>query len=55
MNRAGRRTVDRLNKRPGISHRARLLIVHKAGHQMMIDNPDGFHETIEEALRDHRE
>ncbi len=44
-----------LNKRPNFSKLARLLIIPRAGHQMMIDNPDGFHDAILQALEDHRE
>ncbi len=47
--------MQRLNQRPGASRSARLLIIPQAGHQMMIDNPDGFDNAIREALRDHRE
>ena len=52
---AGRRTVHALNSRPNGDGTAQLIVIPKAGHQMMIDNPDGFHRAIEKALRDHRE
>ena len=55
MNRAGLRTVERLNQRPDASQSARLIVIPRAGHQMMVDNPDGFHDAIQEALHDHRE
>jgi pimeloyl-ACP methyl ester carboxylesterase len=55
LNRAGERTVRSLNKRSSASKSARLLIVPRAGHQMMIDNPDGFHNAVREALEDHQE
>ncbi len=55
FNRAGERTVNRLNRRPDASKPARLFIVPNAGHQMMIDNPDGFHEAVRKALDDHQE
>ncbi len=55
FNRAGERTVRSLNKRSSASKSARLLIVPRAGHQMMIDNPDGFHNAVREALEDHQE
>jgi len=49
---AGRRTVKALNKRPGASSSAQLVIVPHAGHQMMIDNPDEFHKAVEKVLSD---
>ncbi|UJR27999.1 hypothetical protein I4U23_009257 [Adineta vaga] len=52
---AGQRTVNFLNKRPNASKSARLIVIPRAGHQMMIDNPDGFHEAIQQALEDHTE
>jgi hypothetical protein len=54
-NSAGRRTVKSLNRRPNASKSARLLIIPRAGHQMMIDNPHAFHDAIQEALKDHKE
>ncbi|CAF0885652.1 unnamed protein product [Rotaria sordida] len=47
---AGRRTVISLNRRINCSNSARLLIIPRAGHQMMIDNPDEFHEAVRTAL-----
>jgi pimeloyl-ACP methyl ester carboxylesterase len=55
LNRAGERTVASLNQRSNASKAARLIVIPRAGHQMMIDNPDGFHDAIREALEDHRE
>ncbi len=49
---AGMRTVSSLNKRPNASESARLRIIPRAGHQMMIDNPDGFHAAVQQALED---
>ena len=49
---AGQRTVESLNARVNSSESAQLLVVPQAGHQMMIDNPDGFHRAIERALVD---
>ncbi|CAF3339866.1 unnamed protein product [Rotaria sp. Silwood1] len=47
---AGQRTVDSLNRRINGSNSARLIVIPRAGHQMMIDNPDGFHDAIQRAL-----
>ncbi len=55
MDRAGQRTVESLNRRPNASESARLFIIPRAGHQLMIDNPDGFHAAIQEALENHEE
>lgn len=55
MIRAGQRSVERLNQRENATRSARLIVIPRAGHQMMIDNPDGFHDAIKEALRGHRE
>ncbi len=55
LNRAGKRTVVSLNKRSNTSKQARLLVIPHAGHQLMIDNPVGFHDAIREALADHEE
>jgi pimeloyl-ACP methyl ester carboxylesterase len=55
LNRAGKRTATSLNKRPNFSKLAKVIIIPRAGHQMMIDNPDGFHDAVEEALEDHEE
>jgi pimeloyl-ACP methyl ester carboxylesterase len=44
-----------LNKRLNAARSARLFIVPDAGHQLMIDNPDGFHDAIRKALEDHQE
>ena len=44
-----------LNRRPNASKSARLLVIPRAGHQMMIDNPDGFHDAVREALENHKE
>jgi pimeloyl-ACP methyl ester carboxylesterase len=44
-----------LNKRSNTSKQARLLVVPHAGHQLMIDNPGGFHDAVREALADHEE
>ncbi|CAF1425289.1 unnamed protein product [Adineta steineri] len=52
---AGKRTVELLNQRSGGSNSARLIIIPRAGHQMMIDNPDGFHDAVRQALEDHEE
>ncbi|CAF2732566.1 unnamed protein product [Rotaria sp. Silwood2] len=49
---AGRRTVESLNRRINSSNSARLIVIPRAGHQMMIDNPDGFHDAIRRALQD---
>lgn len=55
MDRAGRRTVESLNQRPNASKSAQHFIIPRAGHQLMIDNPDGFHAAIQEALENHEE
>jgi hypothetical protein len=55
INSAGRRTVQSLNQRKDASKSARLLVVPHAGHQLMIDNPDAFHEAVRQALADHKE
>jgi pimeloyl-ACP methyl ester carboxylesterase len=44
-----------LNRRPNASKSARLFVIPRAGHQMMIDNPDAFHDAIREALENHKE
>ncbi|CAF3197414.1 unnamed protein product [Rotaria socialis] len=49
---AGQRTVDSLNQRLNVAKSARLIVIPRAGHQMMIDNPDGFHEAIRQAIED---
>ncbi len=55
LNRAGKRTVVSLNKRFNAAKSARIFIVPHAGHQLMIDNPVGFHDAVREALADHEE
>jgi pimeloyl-ACP methyl ester carboxylesterase len=55
LNSAGQRTVESLNRRPNASKSARLFTIPRAGHQMMIDNPDGFHAAIQQALENHEE
>ncbi|CAF1511615.1 unnamed protein product [Adineta ricciae] len=52
---AGRRTVKSLNERQDAAESARLIVIPRAGHQMMIDNPDGFNQAVEQALEDHQE
>lgn len=44
-----------MNSRINRSESARLIVIPRAGHQMMIDNPDGFHQAIQQALEDHQE
>ncbi len=44
-----------LNKRSNAAKSARLFIIPRAGHYLMIDNPDGFHDAVREALKDHEE
>lgn len=41
-----------LNQRLNSERSARLMVIPHAGHQMMIDNPDGFHEAIQKAIDD---
>jgi pimeloyl-ACP methyl ester carboxylesterase len=52
---AGERTVKELNQRSQQALSGRLILIRNAGHQMMIDNPAGFHDAVEQALVDHRE
>lgn len=52
---AGRRTVRSMNNRPNGDDTAQLIVIPNAGHQMMIDNPDGFHRAVEKALENHQE
>jgi pimeloyl-ACP methyl ester carboxylesterase len=47
--------VTLLNKRSNTSKQARLLVIPCAGHQLMIDNPVGFHDAVREALEDNEE
>jgi pimeloyl-ACP methyl ester carboxylesterase len=44
-----------LNKRSNAAKSARIFIIPRAGHQLMIDNPVGFHDAIREALADYEE
>lgn len=44
-----------MNNRPNGDETAQLIVIPNAGHQMMIDNPDGFHRAVEKALENHRE
>jgi len=55
FNRAGLRTVKLLNSRSDFPKYAGYYIVRSAGHQLMIDNPGNFHETIRLVLLDHQE
>jgi len=47
--------VTLLNKRSNTSKKARLFIIPCSGHQLMIENPDGFHDAVREALEDDEE
>jgi pimeloyl-ACP methyl ester carboxylesterase len=44
-----------LNKRSNAAQSARLFIIPRSGHQMIIENPGGFHDAVREALEDHEE
>jgi pimeloyl-ACP methyl ester carboxylesterase len=44
-----------LNNRVNHLPLSQLIVVPNAGHQMMIDNPDGFHNAIEQAFENHED